>query len=147
TGFNSDQVEAKLFERKSSLIETQQGLAFLSAETGGIAILNSNDLNRGIKQILDDQQGYYLIGYRPDEATFATVAGKSKFHHLKLTIKRTGNYEVRTRNSFYGRSEEVRAEKLAPGKQLEEALTSPFSSSGIQLKLTSIFANSSTAGS
>jgi VWFA-related protein len=88
TDFSRDQVAKKLFERKTALIETQQGLRFLSAETGGIAILNTNDINRGIRQILDDQSGYYLIGYRPDEATFAAVNGKSKFHHISLTIKR-----------------------------------------------------------
>ena len=136
-----------MFERKTSLTETQQGLSFLAAETGGIAILNTNDLNRGIKQILEDQQGYYLIGYTPDDATFATVDGKSKFHHITLTIKRAGSYQVRTRSSFYGRTKEVSTEKLAPGKQLEDALTSPFSSFAIQLKLTSIFANNRTNGS
>ena len=145
--FNSDQVAEKLTERSNALIESQQGLAYLAEGTGGLAIRNSNDLNLGIKKILDDQQGYYLIGYRPDDATFATVDGKSKFHHISLRIKREGNYSVRTSNSFYGRTDEVAQPKLTPKEQLEDVLTSPFTSSQIQLKLTSIFVNTNSKGS
>ncbi len=147
TNFNADQVAGQLAERSNSLIETQQGLAYLSAATGGLAIRNSNDLNIGIKKILDDQKGYYLIGYRPDDSTFATVAGKAKYHHIVLKVKREGSYSVRTRNSFYGRTDEVAQPKLTPKQQLEDALTSPFTSSEIQVKLTSIFANTNSKGS
>ncbi len=145
--FNSDQVAAKLTERKSSLTESQQNLGLLSGLTGGLSITNNNDLNLGIKQIIDDQQGYYLLGYRPDHSTFATVDGKEKFHHISIRIKRPGNYSVRTRNSFYGRTDEVAPPKLTAKQQLEDALTSPFTSSDIQVKLTSIFANNITNGS
>jgi VWFA-related protein len=145
--FNSDQVALQLTERSNSLIDTQQGLGFLSALTGGLAIRTNNDLNLGIKKVLDDQQGYYLIGYRPDDSTFATVDGKSKFHHISLRVKRAGTYSVRTRNSFYGRTDETAAPKLTPKQQLEDALTSPFTSSDIQVKLTSIFANNLAHGS
>lgn len=145
--FTSDQVAAKLTERNTSLTESQQNLGLLSALTGGISITNNNDLNLGIKQIVDDQKGYYLIGYRPDDSTFAMVDGKAKFHHISLRIKRTGSYSVRTRNSFYGRTDESPSPKLTPRQQLEDALTSPFTSSAIQVKLTSIFANNIANGS
>ena len=147
SGLNYGQVAERLENRKLSLRDTQDGLIFLSNETGGIAVLNTNDLNRGIKRILEDQEGYYLIGYRPDETTFANIDGQSKLHHLRLTVKRPGEYNVRTRRSFYGRTEESSAENLTPGQQLGNALTSPFTASDIQLKLTSNFANSKTAGS
>lgn len=147
SGFTYDQVVERLENRKLSLRDTQDGLTFLSTETGGLAVLNSNDLNRGIKRILDDQQGYYLIGYKPDESTFAIVKGQAKLHHLRVNIKRPGEYKVRTRSGFYGRTDEAKAESLTPSQQLGNALTSPFSASDIQLKLTSIFANSKPAGS
>ena len=146
-GLVYDQVVERLENRKTSLRDTQDGLTFLSAETGGIAILNSNDLNLGIKRILDDQQGYYLIGYKPDEATFAVVDGQPKLHHLRVNIKRPGEYRVRTRSGFYGRTDEARVENLTSSQQLGNALSSPFGASDIQLKLTSIFANSKPAGS
>jgi VWFA-related protein len=147
SGLTNDQVVERLENRKNSLRDTQDGLTFLAAETGGIAVLNANDLNRGIKRILDDQQGYYLIGYKPDESTFVTVNGQAKLHHLRVNIKRPGEYNVRTRSGFYGRTDEAKVENLTPSQQLGNALTSPFSASDIQLKLTSIFANSKPAGS
>jgi VWFA-related protein len=147
SSFSNEQIAERLANRKNLLIGTQEGLTFLSTETGGIAILNSNDLNRGIKRILDDQQGYYLIGYKPDESTFADVNGQAKLHHLRVNIKRPGEYNVRTRSSFYGRTEEANAENLTPSQKLGNALTSPFTASDIQLKLTSTFANSKSAGS
>ena len=147
SGLNYGQVVERLENRKNSLRDTQDGLIFLSEETGGMALLNTNDLNLGIKRILDDQQGYYLIGYKPDESTFAVVNGQAKLHHLRVNIKRPGEYRVRTRSGFYGRTDEAKAESLTPSQQLGNALTSPFSASDIQLKLTSIFANSKPAGS
>ena len=147
SGLKPDQVFERLGNRQNSVRDTQDGLAFLSAETGGIAVVNANDLNLGIKRILDDQQGYYLIGYKPDESTFTVVNGQAKLHHLRVNIKRPGEYKVRTRSSFYGRTDEAKAENLTPSQELGNALASPFSASDIQLKLTSTFANSKSAGS
>jgi VWFA-related protein len=146
-GLTSEQVAERLEDRKNSIRDTQDGLILLAEETGGTAVLNSNDLNRSMKRILDDQQGYYLIGYKPDESTFAVVNGQAKLHHLRVNIKRPGDYKVRTRNGFYGRTNEAKAESLTPSQQLGNALTSPFNASDIQLKLTSIFANTKPAGS
>ncbi len=147
SGLNSDQVFERLENRKTSLRDTQDGLIFLSEETGGMAVLNSNDLNLGIKRILDDQQGYYLIGYKPDESTFAMLNGQAKLHHIRLNVKRPGEYKVRTRSGFFGRTDEAKAENLTASQQLGNALTSPFTASDIQLKLTAIFANRRAAGS
>src|SRR4030095_2985588 len=83
----------------------------------------------------------------PDDSTFASVDGKAKFHHISLRIKREGSYSVRMRNSFYGRTDEITSPKLTPNQKLEDALTSPFTSSDIQVKLTSIFANNIANGS
>ena len=56
--------------RRDTFYESQNGLNYLAEQTGGLAIKNSNDLSGGIQRVLDDQSGYYLIGYRPDESTF-----------------------------------------------------------------------------
>ncbi len=52
-------------DRHQFLIDTQDALSHLSEQTGGFAILNTNDLANGFKRITDDQRGYYLIGYVP----------------------------------------------------------------------------------
>ena len=45
------------------IIDSQESLKFIADQTGGLAIENTNDLNLGISRVLDDQRGYYLLGY------------------------------------------------------------------------------------
>ena len=140
-------VERLLARRRSNFFYSQNGLNYLAAQTGGLAIRNTNDLDGGVKRIMDDQAGYYLIGYRPDDGTFAVV-NKTKFHHVSLKIKRPGKYEVRTRTGFYGIADEkLTTANEKPPQQLLRALLSPFASSGVQLRLTPLFENDATDGS
>lgn len=142
-----DQIDQVLSSRRADFFESQSGLSYLSEETGGIAIRNSNDLSRGVQRVLDDQKGYYLIGYRPDESTF-DAQGRRKFHKLSLKILRPGKFDVRMRNGFFGISdEEAHPTAQTPEQQMISALTSPFGSAGIHLRLTSLFANDSKLGS
>jgi VWFA-related protein len=142
-------VEQMLSSRRQEAFETQEGLDFLARQTGGIAIKNNNDLSNGIRRVLEDQKGYYLIGYRPDNSTFDPKTGRRTFHKLTLKITRPGKFNVRMRNGFLGFSEDAKAapvQKTLP-QQLLGALTSPFGSNGVHLQLTSLFANDATAGS
>jgi len=142
------EVEARLSQRRVNFFNSQDGLDYLAAQTGGLAIRNTNDLNGGVKRIMDDQAGYYLIGYRPDDATFDSVNGRTKFHHVALKVKRRGNYTVRTRTGFYGVTDEnLKPANNTPEQQLVGALLSPFASFGVQLRLTSLFADDATQGS
>src|SRR2546423_6448734 len=113
TGMSTDQIEQSLSNRRADFFESQNGLNYLAQQTGGLAFRNNNDLNAGIKRVIDDQAGYYLIGYRPDEATFDKVSGRRKFHKLSLKITRPGKFNVRMRNGFYG----VTDEETAPARQ------------------------------
>jgi hypothetical protein len=142
------QVEQKLSGRRSYFFESQQGLDYIAAQTGGLSIHNTNDLNQGIDRILEDQAGYYLIGYRPDDSTFDATNRDKNFHHVELKVRRAGKYNVRTRTGFYG----IDDDKLKPANdtlqaQLMNALLSPLSHSEIQLRLTSLFANDAEIGS
>ena len=142
-----DQVEQQLTQRRNTAWETQDGLDYLAHETGGIAIHNTNDLSRGIKRVLDDQLGFYLIGYRPDESTFDPRTGRRRFHKLSLKVTRPGKFNVRMRDGFYGVNEVERAEPRTLGEEMVAALSSPFGATGVHLQLTSFFANDVKAGS
>ncbi|MBA2524508.1 MAG: VWA domain-containing protein [Pyrinomonadaceae bacterium] len=142
------QVEQRLSSRRSDFFDSQSGLAYLAQQTGGLAIRNSNDLSGGIRRVLEDQKGYYLIGYRPDDSTFDTVSGRRKFHKLSLKVNRPGKFNVRMRNRFYGiTDEEAVPVRRTPIQQLLGALTSPFGAAGVHLRLTSLFANDPKLGS
>jgi VWFA-related protein len=148
SGMTSDQVQQSLSNRRSDFFESQGGLDYLARETGGLAFRNNNDLNAGIRRIMEDQQGYYLIGYRPDEGTFDQVSGRRKFHKLSLKISRPGKFNVRMRKGFFGiTDEESRPATLSPSQQLFGAIASPFGSAGVNVHLTSLFANDPKLGS
>ena len=137
----------RLSQRRADFLDSQQGLDYLAAETGGLSIRNTNDLGAGIKKIVDYHSGYYLIGYRPDDSTFDRDKGRTKFHRVSLKVKRPGNYDVRMRAGFFGVTDDAIKPNQTPRQQLVSALLSPFSSAGVQLRLTSLFANDSKIGS
>jgi hypothetical protein len=42
---------------------TQDSLRVLAEETGGIAIVNQNDMSKGLKRIDAETSDYYVLGY------------------------------------------------------------------------------------
>jgi VWFA-related protein len=146
-GRSASQIQDQLNQRRNDEWETQEGLDYLARETGGIPIRNTNDLNGGIRRILADQKGYYLIGYRPDEATFDPRTGRRTFHKLSLKVTRPGKFNVRMRDGFYGVTTVERAEPKSLAEEMMAALSSPFGATGVHLQLTSFFANDARAGS
>jgi VWFA-related protein len=147
-GMTAGQIEQSLSDRRTAFFESQSGLSYLAQQTGGLAIRNTNDLNGGIRRVIEDQRGYYLIGYRPDESTFDKVSGRRKFHKLALKVNRLGKFNVRMRNGFYGiTDEEVTPSRQTLAQRMVGALISPFGSAGVHLRLTSLFANNPKLGS
>jgi len=142
SGLSLEQFDAVQRNRAFQMFDSQSGMDYLSRQTGGFLIKNSNDLARGIKRVVEDQKGYYLIGYRPESATF-----DRRYHRITVKVKRSG-LKVRTRTGFYGiRDEETRPVRRTREEQLLGALTSPFASAGVRLRLTTIFGNYTQGGS
>ena len=131
-----------LDRRGGALLHTQQALQALARQTGGFAIINNNDLGKGIGRIVGDLKGYYLIGYRPAPATFEKQNNRAPYHNISLRLKPPGLH-VRSRKGFYG----VPDNKLRPAaphtvaQQLAAALESPFVAGGVGLRLTALFGN------
>ncbi len=133
-------MEAALSDRRDELFETQDGLRFLAAETGGFAVLNSNDLSGGLRRVLNDQS-YYLLAYEPDTDTFD--AAKRRFNRLEVRVG-IKDIKVRYRSGFFNvaeRSTEGTAQGKTPIEQIRNALTTPFAVNGITLKLNALFGN------
>ncbi|MET0645019.1 MAG: VWA domain-containing protein [Pyrinomonadaceae bacterium] len=133
--------------RAADMFEGQNGLNYLARETGGTAVFNQNDLNKGIRRALDDIRGYYLIGYRPEDSTFDPETGRRKFNTWTINVKGRDNLKVRTRSGFLGVAEDGTGRKRTRAEQLMAALLSPFASGGVKLQLTSFFLNDASAGS
>jgi hypothetical protein len=137
SGISPQAIEQRLSERRDKLFNTQEGLVYLAKQTGGFAIINRNDLNRGIRKVLDDQS-YYLIGYQPDDETFDP--SKRRFNKIEVKVKRD-NVDVRYRSGFFGISDEniEKPKNLTPYQQITAALTSPFAVNDINLNLNTLF--------
>lgn len=90
--------------RSSALRDSQDGLRFVTGETGGFAVVNGNDLGLGFQRIMADQRGFYLIGYQPEAGTL-NAKSDMQFRKLKIKVKLKG-LTVRTRAGFYGQATE-----------------------------------------
>jgi VWFA-related protein len=131
------QMNALIAARSRVLQDRRAGGEMMARQTGGYQIRNSNDFK--FERILEEQSGYYLIGYRPTEETF-----NKKFHRITAKVKRSG-MTLRTRYGFHGYSEEDVVKK--PQSRTNLALMSPFGSQDINLEFTAFFANDRVAGS
>jgi len=135
-----DQLSKLMRTRSTELLRNSDGAEVIAKETGGFVVRNTNDFS--LDKIFDDQNGYYLIGYRPSEETF-----DRRFHTIQARVKR-GGYTVRTRAGFYGvTSENTRGGQVADRDRLNRALISPFGDNDIPVRLTTLFANDPARGS
>src|SRR5215207_8790876 len=75
-----EQLVSMMLSRGREVTDSQRGMRALAEETGGVAYVNSNDIGGGVRRALDDQRGYYLVGYRPDEGTFDPATGRLRYH-------------------------------------------------------------------
>ncbi len=145
-GLTGDQIEQQLSSRRDELFDTQEGLTYLARQTGGFPIINNNDLSGGIRKILDDQS-YYLVGYQPDEETFDPKT--RRFNKLQIKVNRK-DVKVRYRSGFFGVSDEQIKKpetKMTAQQQITNALTSPFATGEISLRLNALFGNDAKDGS
>ena len=142
----ANQIDSRTRERYQRFKASQGGLAAVADETGGIFIYDTNDLNDGLGRVLEDQRGYYLIGYRPDADSVDASANRRRFHKLTLKVTRPG-LRVRSRSGFYeAGSGEARRTPAKRDEQLREALTTPFDSGDLRLQLTALFADDRRLG-
>ena len=84
-----------LQQDRTDLNASLDSLHVLANNTDGRAIVNRNDLATGMKQIMRDASGYYLLGY-----TSAAAPTDGKFHTIDVRVKRP-NVEVRARKGYY----------------------------------------------
>jgi VWFA-related protein len=95
---------------RQNLNQTLDSLHILATNTDGRAIVNRNDLAAGMKQIMRDASGYYLLGY-----TSSAAPTDGKFHTIDVRVKRP-NVEVRARKGYWAYTAEDAARASAPPK-------------------------------
>lgn len=119
--------------------QTQDGLRVLASETGGFAVLNQSDLDKGLEKIIDDQS-YYLLSFITGAETIDSP--KDVFDKVEIKVKHS-DLQVRYRTAFY--SPDSKMENAGTGQTPREkvglALAFPFRANEIKLNLYSVVGN------
>ena len=82
--------------------DSQAGMKMIAADTGGLALVNSNDFGRGLSRIYQDTSTYYSIG-----VNLSKLPGTG-YRDVRVDVTRPG-LKVRARRGFAARSGEQRA--------------------------------------
>jgi VWFA-related protein len=77
-------------------------LRTLGEATDGIAIVQTNDLDGGLRRVVNDLSSYYLLGY------YSTSKLDGKFHKITVRVKRPG-VDVRARRGYLAATEAAAA--------------------------------------
>ena len=103
-------VDMAMLKRRLEAMKT------LAGNTDGIAVADSNDLDKGLQRISDDLTSYYLLGYL---STNSKLDGK--FRALKVKVKQPG-IDVRARRGYRAATEsEVYSARKAADAPIPEA--------------------------
>lgn len=130
-------MDAKVRARERDYENSLQALKFLADETGGDAYLSQNDISKGIEKVLEKQNGYYLIGYEPDDETFD--AATRKFNKLSIKLKRP-DLKLSYRSGFFGvESSKAPARPRSALQRMADELNSPFAKNELDLKMNALF--------
>ena len=132
----ANQVEKKVRERNIAFRVAQDTLSYLAEQTGGTFVRNNNDLNNGLRRIVDSEQGYYLMAFRPDDADKQRT---DRVYKVSVRLKRA-DLVLRSRSDF--RRFTAQPEAIAnPTKSdvLRDTLASPFVREDVRLKVTALF--------
>jgi VWFA-related protein len=84
----------------SNLRNRQETLRFLAADTDGISVINTNNIDGALRRIVDDLSSYYLMGYY---TTNTKLDGR--FRSITVRLKRPG-ITVRARKGYRGYTSE-----------------------------------------
>jgi len=119
-------------QTQGELHATQDGMNALAVDTGGKAIFNTNDLQKGLAPALNETSTYYLLAWKPD----AEVQKHKKFRNLEVKLLNRPDLFVRVRKGFFdldpAPKAEVAKDSSKPPKQesapakLRESIAAPY---------------------
>ncbi|HEY2470354.1 MAG TPA: VWA domain-containing protein [Terracidiphilus sp.] len=100
-----------------ALKSSQDTLYSLAADTGGKALLDTNDLDRGIVNAQDAISDYYILGY------YTTNPAKNgRFRRVKISLNQSLEAKLDYRQGYYADKEFSKFTAVDKERQLEDAL-------------------------
>jgi VWFA-related protein len=101
----------------SNFQQSQDTMYSLSADTGGKALFDNNDLTRGIVQAQHAIDDYYILGYYTTD-----TAQNGRFRHVKIAVAHSLDASLDYRQGYYANKTFNRLTDADKEHQLEEAL-------------------------
>jgi len=115
-------------------LSSQVPLIALATDTGGLFYRENNDISAALRQALNDQNHYYLLGYAPGEDLF-----QRGYNRIDVKVTKPG-LTVRSRRGFLPLQEQqAPGKEPATAQQMLSAISSPFRASAIRTRLTCLF--------
>jgi VWFA-related protein len=104
----------------TNLQQSQDTLYALASDTGGKALLDYNDLAKGIVQAQQSVSSYYILGY------YATnTAQDGKFRRIKISLNGELSAKVDYRQGYFASKQFSKFTAADKERQLEDALMLP----------------------
>lgn len=118
----------------------------LAEDTGGTAVIGTNDFSRAFADIVRENSTYYVLGYDP-----TSEHRDGRFHEITVRVKRPG-VTVRARRGYFAPAADAAIREAAaeprPLNEIREALRNPVPRTGLEVRLSAVaFKGSRTAGS
>lgn len=123
SGFGNEQFSGSAQRTQRDNFNNQQETLYtLAAETGGKALLDSNDLTQGIRQVQQDFTSYYVLAY---VSSNQAQDGKYRRIQVKLAPKDTTlKAKVEYRQGYYAPTTFAKMRDVDKEAQLSQALLS-----------------------
>jgi VWFA-related protein len=123
----------------------QDSLRVLSEETGGFAVVNTNDVPGAFQRLVEENSSYYVLGYYP-----TNDRRDGRFRKIEVRVDKPG-LTVRARRGYVAPRGRAQSAKLAgpndASEELREAMSSPVPVAGLPLEAAaSVFKGADNKG-
>ena len=112
---------------QAELRQSQDNLRKVSIDTGGFAVVNTDEFAHAFERVVMENSAYYLLGYHPSDG-----GGDGTYRKIDVKVKRPG-VSVRARSGYLAARHSREAPPAGAPAPLRDALTSPVPQSALQM--------------
>jgi len=129
-----------LNNKRDDFRESQDSLNAIALDTGGKFFRDNNDIKRGLANMLDENSGYYLLGFQPEGSKW-----DGKYHKLKVAVRGHSDLTVSFRKGYVAQDDKPRVKENVDPQVAENiaAINSPLVRRDIDLQLTPFYRDDS----
>ena len=133
--------ERDIFYAQAGIALEAAGSVSVAEDSGGFAVINTNDLSGGLQRIARESRQYYLVGY-----VSPNTKRDGAFRRIQVRVNRPG-VTVRARKGYYA-PDDRRADVVREGfgPDVERALDAPRDTAGVPLRAAAFVFDADSSG-